>query len=160
MWYIHVDEIFCYSLPYARQASIATTFCHLRNISRMKKYISRHIACVQTSPISFVARGTKEIGDVCTQAIAIRRKYLCMLSLLPDWTSVFHVCMDYRNKLSRYFSMFNCSGQNPFVYTKTWTFLTSITGNALVLEERIILKILLMTLKGLNGLAPSYLSDL
>ena len=37
------------------------------------------IACVQTSPISFVARGkgtlfsfpraTKEIGDVCTQAI-------------------------------------------------------------------------------------------
>ena len=27
-----------------------------------------HIACMQTSPISFVARGTKEIGDVCTQA--------------------------------------------------------------------------------------------
>ena len=28
------------------------------------------VACVQTSPISFVARGaTKEIGDVCTQAI-------------------------------------------------------------------------------------------
>ena len=36
------------------------------------------VACVQTSPISFVARGkvpfpraTKEIGDVCTQAIAL-----------------------------------------------------------------------------------------
>ena len=29
----------------------------------------RTIACVQTSPISFVARGTKEIGDVCTQAM-------------------------------------------------------------------------------------------
>ena len=34
------------------------------------------LACVQTSPISFVARGkgsaTKEIGDVCTQASASR----------------------------------------------------------------------------------------
>ena len=30
--------------------------------------LKRHFACVQTSPISFVARGTKEIGDVCTQA--------------------------------------------------------------------------------------------
>ena len=28
------------------------------------------IACVQTSPISFVARATKEIGDVCTQAMS------------------------------------------------------------------------------------------
>ena len=27
-----------------------------------------HIAYMQTSPISFVARGTKEIGDVCAQA--------------------------------------------------------------------------------------------
>ena len=26
------------------------------------------VACVQTCPISFVARATKEIGDVCTQA--------------------------------------------------------------------------------------------
>ena len=33
-------SISCYSLPYARQAS--TTFYHLRNISRIKKYISRH----------------------------------------------------------------------------------------------------------------------
>ena len=29
---------------------------------------SPFVACVQTSSISFVARGTKEIGDVCTQA--------------------------------------------------------------------------------------------
>ena len=29
------------------------------------------VACVQTSPISFVARG-KEIGDVCTQATRLR----------------------------------------------------------------------------------------
>ena len=28
------------------------------------------IACVQTSPISFVACGTKELGDVCTQPLA------------------------------------------------------------------------------------------
>ena len=69
-------SISCYSLPYARQAS--TTFYHLRNISRIKKYISRHTP----------------------------RKQLCMLLLLPDWTSVFHFCREYRNKLSRYFSMF------------------------------------------------------
>ena len=48
-----------------------------------KKRSVRFIACVQTSPISFVARGkgttslfrvpraTKEIGDVCAQAIVL-----------------------------------------------------------------------------------------
>ena len=46
----------------------------LRN-ERETLVASGHVACVQTSPISFVARGegtfsraTKEIGDVCTQA--------------------------------------------------------------------------------------------
>ena len=41
--------------------------------------VSRQVACVQTSPISFVARGkgTKEIGDVCTQAIARRPRIKC-----------------------------------------------------------------------------------
>ena len=37
---------------------------------------------------------------------AIRWKYLCMLSFLPDWTFVIHFCVDYRNKLSRDSSIF------------------------------------------------------
>ena len=40
---------------------------------RMRRYL---LACVQTSPISFVARfprATKEIGDVCTQATTFMR---------------------------------------------------------------------------------------
>ena len=52
-----------------------------------QKYAQGHaqVACVQTSPISFVARGkvpfpraTKEIGDVCTQAMlrSLRTKIL------------------------------------------------------------------------------------
>ena len=53
-------------------------FFHLRNISRIRKYIS----------------------------VAIQQKYLCTLSLLPDWTSVIHFCMDCRNKLPSAFSMF------------------------------------------------------
>ena len=36
--------------------------------SNFASYAASEFACVQTSPISFVARGTKEIGDVCTQA--------------------------------------------------------------------------------------------
>ena len=31
-------------------------------------FFKLQVACVQTSPISFVPRATKEIGDVCTQA--------------------------------------------------------------------------------------------
>ena len=38
VWYIHVDEISCYSQPYK------AGLYHLRNISRIKKYISRHTA--------------------------------------------------------------------------------------------------------------------
>ena len=37
---------------------------------------------------------------------AIPRKYLCMLSFLPDWTFVIQFYMDYRNKLSRDLNIF------------------------------------------------------
>ena len=35
---------------------------------KWKRTANSTIACVQTSPTSFVPRATKEIGDVCTQA--------------------------------------------------------------------------------------------
>ena len=41
----------------------------VRVLKGKKKLVFGYLTCVQTSPISFVARGTKEIGDVCTQAI-------------------------------------------------------------------------------------------
>ena len=52
------------------------------NVFNVKK-LGRMFACVQTSPISFVARGTfpratKEIGDVCTQASG-------MFKILEKW---------------------------------------------------------------------------
>ena len=46
--------------------------CYITHSSLFQAFRDRGgkwVACVQTSPISFVARGTtKEIGDVCTQA--------------------------------------------------------------------------------------------
>ena len=61
----------------------------LRYKEDLKTTIS--IACVQTSPISFVPRATKEIGDVCTQA-TISREIIC-------WKP-FHNILDYTELLN------------------------------------------------------------
>ena len=53
----------------------------------------KQLACVQTSPISFVARGKgtiKEIGDVCTQANKqpALMFYECLKLGIKNWNSV------------------------------------------------------------------------
>ena len=63
------------SHPIPNQLSVSNGLPSLIELSLLLSSVNRgailqvkeNLACVQTSPISFVARG-KEIGDVCTQA--------------------------------------------------------------------------------------------
>ena len=54
------------------------------NFIRSKGRYFFTVACVQTSPISFVARGkgTKEIGDVCTEATLQQCYYFVHVSII------------------------------------------------------------------------------
>ena len=108
-------------------------FYHLRNISRIRKYISHHTA------------------EILGHAFITSRLDFCnsLLYGLPKQTikRLQHV----QNAAARMVERTPKHGHiSPVLQELHW----------LPVEQRIIFKILLMTFKCLNGIAPSYLSDL
>ena len=113
------------------KAGLLATFYHLRNISRIKKYISRHT-------------------EACSHYFQIGLLY---------FTSVWTTETNYQDTSA----CSKCSGQTRILSpTPKHEHFSPVLQKKhyFPIEERITFKILLMTFKGLNGLAPSYLSDL
>ena len=108
-------------------------FYHLRNISHMRKYISRH-----TTEILVHALITSRL-DFCNSLLyALPKRTLMRLQ---------HV----QNVAARIVTLAaKCEHISPVLYELHW----------LPVQERIVFKILLMTFKCLIGLAPSYFSEL
>ncbi|KAL9979250.1 hypothetical protein ACROYT_G016884 [Oculina patagonica] len=110
-----------------------SAFYHLRNISRIRKYLSFHTA------------------EMLVHAFVSSRLDFCnsLLFGLPKQTlkKLQHV----QNVAARIVTLTRkCEHITPVLYNLHW----------LPIEERIIFKLLLITFKCLRGLAPTYLSDM
>ncbi|KAL9951813.1 hypothetical protein ACROYT_G044545 [Oculina patagonica] len=110
-----------------------SAFYHLRNISRIRKYLSFHTA------------------EMLVHAFVSSRLDFCnsLLFGLPKQTlkKLQHV----QNVAARIVTLTRkCEHITPVLYNLHW----------LPIEERIIFKLLLITFKCLMGLAPTYLSDM
>ena len=116
-------------------AMCKSAFYHLRNISRIRKYLSLHTA------------------EMLVHAFVSSRLDFCnsLLFGLPKQTlkKLQHV-QNAAARIGIVTLTHKCEHITPVLYKLHW----------LPIEERIVFKILLMTFKCMLGLAPSYLSDL
>ena len=115
------------------KAGLLATFYHLRNISRIKKYISRHTA------------------EMLVHAFITSRLDFCISLPYGQPKQTIKILQHVQNVAARILSPTRIHEHFSPVLQEMHQF---------PIEERITFGILLMTFKGLNVLAPSYLSDL
>ena len=114
-------------------AMCKSAFYHLRNISRIRKYLSLHTAEMLVH--TFVSSRLDFCNSLLFGMPKQTLKKLQHVQNVATWIVT----------LTR-----KCEHITPVLYKLHW----------LPIEERIVFKILLMTFKCMMGLAPSYLSDL